>query len=280
LGDYGLFGFSLGLAFFATCSEIFNFFFIHHVASKFHPYWNWWAPPSALYRVLSECLLAAKRLDRVQQQCEVDCLCQEQEKAKEIAWLKAKAAEEEGLEPEWQEAEKWKLAEERQKADKERRMAKLEAKAAKSSEEMEDEEPTPKRQRTAKGKGVEDLETDRMEVGVTGQMQWKVDGDWRCDVCQAKDQDCRWRVSGRQGTACKWCLDHKVRCKVSGKLVKADGGVVASGLGPKKARSVSRKTLAMTVTLKVSGWDNCGQTFEPVRFLEKHGQLVEDVPLV
>jgi hypothetical protein len=150
-------------------------------------------------------------------------------------------------------------------------MAELEAEAAKSGEKMEDEEPTPKRRRTVKGKGAEDSETDGMEVDVTRQTQWKEDGDWKCDVCRAKSQECRWRVSDHQGTACKWCSDHKVRCEVGGKLVKADGGAVASGSGPKKARSVLRKTSATTVA---------SRTFEPARFPDEHGRLVENVPSV
>jgi hypothetical protein len=150
-------------------------------------------------------------------------------------------------------------------------MAELEAEAAKSGEEMEDEEPTPKRRRTAKGKGAEDSETDGMEVDVTGQTQWKEDGDRKCDVCRAKGQECKWRVSGRRGTACEWCSDHKIRCEVGGKSVKADGGAVGSGSGPKKARSVSRKTSATTVA---------SRTFEPARFPDEHGRLVEDVPSV
>jgi hypothetical protein len=67
---------------------------------------------SGLRRVLTECLLAAARLDRVQREREAERLRREQEEAEEIARLEAEAKEEERLQREWQEAEEQRLADE------------------------------------------------------------------------------------------------------------------------------------------------------------------------
>jgi hypothetical protein len=135
-------------------------------------------------------------------------LRREQEEAEELARLEAEAEEEKRLKQERREAEERrlaeeKLAEERRKADEAKRMAELEAEAAKSGEEMEDE-PTPKRRRTAVAR-TESSETEGIEVDGGAQVQWQVDTDRVCDVCRTRKETCKWRVSGRRETACWWC---------------------------------------------------------------------------
>jgi hypothetical protein len=60
-------------------------------------------------------------------------------------------------------------------AEEARWMAELEAEAAKSGEEI-DEEPTPKKRRTAVSR-TKSSETEEMEVDGGAQVQWQVDAD-------------------------------------------------------------------------------------------------------
>jgi hypothetical protein len=88
-------------------------------------------------------------------------------------------------------------------------------------------------------------------------------------------------VSGRRGTACWWCSTHKIKCEVGGKLVKSDGGVVASGSGSMKLKLVSRKASATTVASKVTSWDDRGWALTKLTtFPNKDSQLMKDVPTV
>jgi hypothetical protein len=228
--------------------------------------------------------LVAGRLECVRQEREAARLRREQEEAEELARLEAEAEEEKRLEQERREAEERRLAEEklteeRRKADEAKRMAELEAEAVKSGEEMEDE-PTPKRRRTAVAR-TESSKTEGIEVDSGAQVQWQVDADRVCDVCWTRKETCKWRVSGRRGTACWWCSTHKIKCEVGGKLVKSDGGAVASGSGPKKSKSVSRKASATTVASKITGRDDRGRALtELTTFPDEDSWLVEDVPSV